>query len=783
MSLQEFAHALFLSPKERQELQSAKENRRQELQQTSILADDIIEQAKRRRAARVASKLSSVPKSIRERHAFQTMTEEEKLASRPVSKPSVKVRGPFHATESISKVPDSIRYRVSNTWVTAFPPSNWDTREAQKSSQMPTDTLELEFVYGCNPRAGMISKSDGELVYAAAGLGIVYDPRKHQQRFFRGHNDDVTCIAVDPSEKFAATGCLGKSPIVHVWDLQTMQLVGSTEAGFYDRRITALAFSQRRPDVLIAIGGDNHHMMGIWEWTTGRLLAQAPTQNGTPPQVTSIVVDDETTSGSEEQFVTCGFKHTKFWKLNLETGKLTGGKNGTYGKINPQPRETRCAAFLPGNNLITGGSNGVLYLWDSLTGKCKRAYPAHDGPVLALLAAANHQLITAGAKDCSLTYWSTSSACDGAGALVKQEHVKLPPGSGPAYSLGFLSRGKAQAVVVAATKDGSLRVFSPQNRGEAAWKTLIGGHSQDLYGLGVHPQLRNAFCTVGEDRLLNVWDAESHQLVQSVELPGQARSVDISADPSGRSSTGDRIAIGYKDGSFSVLDARTFEIIFKAKHCAEAIDDIRFSPDSRFLAVASHDNFIDIYLVQDGFKHLARCKGHSSYVTHIDWSADSRYLQSNCGSYESLVWDAVNGKIVSLTSLTRDIEWQTFTCVLGFDAMGIWPHGSDGTDVNSLARSPDHSLLVTGDDFGNVNLYNFPCVVCDAPHHTLTGHSSHVMNVRWLADGKHVISVGGSDKSVFQWALVQDGSRADRALHESTYIQPSRPWKPQVAWK
>ena len=45
-----------------------------------------------------------------------------------------------------------------------------------------------------------------------------------------------------------------------------------------------------------------------------------------------------------------------------------------------------------------------------------------------------------------------------------------------------------------------------------------------------------------------------------------------------------------------------------------------------------------------------------------------------------------------------------------FILTGIWPDGADGTDVNSVDRSNGKQLLATGDDFGNVNLYRYPCV-------------------------------------------------------------------------
>jgi hypothetical protein len=48
-------------------------------------------------------------------------------------------------------------------------------------------------------------------------------------------------------------------------------------------------------------------------------------------------------------------------------------------------------------------------------------------------------------------------------------------------------------------------------------------------------------------------------------------------------------------------------------------------------------------LLRRDFKHVRRLKGHTSYVTHLDWSADSSLIQSNCGAYEILYWDVAKG--------------------------------------------------------------------------------------------------------------------------------------------
>lgn len=41
---------------------------------------------------------------------------------------------------------------------------------------------------------------------------------------------------------------------------------------------------------------------------------------------------------------------------------------------------------------------------------------------------------------------------------------------------------------------------------------------------------------------------------------------------------------------------------------------------------------------------------------------------------------------------------------------GVWPDDADGTDVNNCSMSHDKKLLVSADDFGKVNLYEYPSI-------------------------------------------------------------------------
>lgn len=103
-------------------------------------------------------------------------------------------------------------------------------------------------------------------------------------------------------------------------------------------------------------------------------------------------------------------------------------------------------------------------------------------------------------------------------------------------------------------------------------------------------------------------------------------------------------------------------------------DLIRYAPNGSTLAVGSADCNIYLYSVDVANRKYSRraiCSGHSSRVTHLDWSKDSAFLQSNSQDYELLFWQA-SGNIYRFASKLRDLPWATWTCTLGWPVQGTY---------------------------------------------------------------------------------------------------------------
>ena len=190
------------------------------------------------------------------------------------------------------------------------------------------------------------------------------------------------------------------------------------------------------------------------------------------------------------------------------------------------------------------------------------------------------------------------------------------------------------------------------------------------------------------------------------------------------------------------------------KDAKEWISDLKFTPDGKTLAAGSHDNCVYLYSfdTDKGTLQLrSKFNRHHSYITHIDISDDSHYMQTNCGAYELLFANIQTGQQIPKAKELRDVQWSTWSCTLGWPVQGIWPPCSDGTDINAVDRSHVGSLVATGDDFGKVKLFRYPCVQKASQCQEYLGHSSHVTNVRWTCCDECLISLGGNDKCVFQW--------------------------------
>lgn len=608
-----------------------------------------------------------------------------------------------------------------------------------KKDEPPKNSLSLDFVYGYRGydcRANLYYTKTNEIVYHIAALGIVYNKHEHKQRYYSAHDDDILCLALHPTQDYVATGQIGRDPTIHVWDCVTMETISILQGQHY-RGVCAVDFSGDGKK-LASVGLDDDHSIVVWNWKKGEKLA---TTRGHKDKIFMI----RWNPFDENQLATVGIKHIKFW--NQVGGGFTS-KRGIFGKLG-KPITMLCVAYGSDvNTAYSGGADGKVYQWNKTT--VVNVIEYHRGPIFVIQLAEKGYLT--GGKDGIISLWDESfqnsiknydveqsSLIDGG-----QLYVDYPP---------IRSLALGQDSILVGTKNSE--ILEVQKSGEIS--VLIQGHMEgELWGLAVHPN-RQLIVTASDDGTVRLWNLNSHSLHALINIGRPVRCAAFSHD-------GKVIAVGLKDGTFFVINAETFEKIVSYSHRKEELSDVRFSPNGKYLAVASHDNFVDIYNVLNQ-KRVGICKGASSYITHIDWDEMGKLIQLNTGDREVLYFEAPRGKqqLISKEDAS-EITWDTWTCVLGDSCRGIWPPYTDVTDVNAANVSRDGDVIATGDDFGFVKLFKYPSPGKNAKCKQYVGHSAHVTNVRFTYDGSKLVSTGGADLSIMVWS--NEGNQGISSLEE-----------------
>ena len=308
-------------------------------------------------------------------------------------------------------------------------------------------------------------------------------------------------------------------------------------------------------------------------------------------------------------------------------------------------------------------------------------------------------------------------------------------------------------------------------------KTLVTGHCVSAaLCVATHPTM-GEFATCGADCTLRVWNAKTKKCV-SERLPSTGSAVSYSAD-------GNHLAVGLNNGELIVMqttagyrkvttliltDAETQakKNNYKSKAPRNAISALAYSPDGKSLAVGCAAGYVFIYNIHEGVYVCGSvCDSDGSSVKTIDWSVDSKALQSVDGMGRLIRWDSSGNRVDSASSV-KDVLWNTWTCTDGWPVQGA--RGASSTIV-SCARSNDHGedLLAVGSSAGAIELYKYPCTQsgADVPAKRIYyGHVGNITAIRFLPGGTNLVSISDADGCVLQWACEHEELNREHVARE-----------------
>ena len=193
---------------------------------------------------------------------------------------------------------------------------------------------------------------------------------------------------------------------------------------------------------------------------------------------------------------------------------------------------------------------------------------------------------------------------------------------------------------------------------------------------------------------------------------------------------------------------------------------IRFSPDGKTIAAACIDGVVRRWSVEDE-KALPDLKGHDGWLATLAYLPNGELITAdswgklNCWSGEKVRWSipahdgwvreiAVHPKSAEFATCGRDGFVRTWDAKTGAKIREV----KVGTDLYSLAHSPDGGSLLLGDLFGTIRIFDAKSGAkvreIERKEFHLLDRIQDVGGVRCLvisADGKTLYAAGSQPKS------------------------------------
>jgi WD40 repeat protein len=552
---------------------------------------------------------------------------------------------------------------------------------------------------------------DGKLIASAGGEPDIklWDPATGKDvRSIKGKGNYVTSIAFSSDGKTLAAGSDDKA--VRLYEVASGDL--KREITDFRQAVQSVAFNA---DSSILAAGVADGLIKLWEFPKVLDNANQPEYwskqdfNGSTYQV--VFGPDNKT------MVRVGPDGVKLYNTPLPGSPITvTAHRHLIGPPDKKDRHTVAVFSKDGKTLFTGGTDGVIRLWDADSGLSTGTFKGHNGEIRGLTFNAAGSKLASASADYTVRLWDFDIV------LQARDYTGH---EAPVWTTAFSPDGRR---VVSASADKTVKVWDI-----ASGQVLhtLSGHKSGVTVALFSPDSKTILSGSG-DKTLKLWDGNTGKHLRDLEgHQGTITSADFSAD-------GGQIVSAAADQRIKVWDASSGKELLSIDDIGDVPAAVAFSPDGKQIAAGNIDQTIRLYHAASG-KMLHSWPAHGIAVTGLSFSPDGKYLAS-CGT----------------DHLAR-----------------VWPLAAPGNDpitlsghsgpLSSVAFRKDSLHLVTGGSDQIVKLWKLEGSLAKEAQN-FRGHKDWVTSVAFSKDGYYVASTS-VDRTIKLWEIT---SREIPLLSEHT---------------
>jgi WD40 repeat protein len=678
----------------------------------------------------------------------------------------------------------------------------------------------------------------------------------HEWLTYSGHSAKVYALAFSPDGKTIASAA--GSPDIQLWDAATGKdirtLKGKGESvkslvfsrdgnfvvaagddkavrfyeaatGIMKREITDFGMIVRKlafsPDGSIMAAGVANGQIRLWEYP--KVVASATQPEYWARQDFAGASYDIAFSPDGRTMARVGKDGVKLYNTPLPSSPVLVNAHRLLIQP-PEPNNPfQCAVFSrDGKTLFTGGSDGVIRLWDPETGQSAGTFKGHSGEVRALMFNPAGTMLASASADYTArlwpfdmvlqcrdlkghegAVWNTSFSPDGQRVVSASSDKTVKIWDTASGTVLHSLRGHdAGSTVALFSPDGKTVLSGGGDKLLRLWDADTGkllhvfkGHEGTVTAADFHPEGKQV-ASGGSDKQIRIWDIAGKEL-RLITTPSVVTAVAFSPD-------GKQLASGGVDQTIRLWDPHSGKETQSWTAHGVAVSALAYSPNGQWLASAGADHLVRVWPMSPKGTAGATSivlSGHSGPLSSVAFRKDSLHLVS-CGSDQLVkLWKLEGGTAKEMQTYRGHTDWVTsvafsrdgyFVASASVDrTVKIWeitsrdiPLAPEHTGaVMAVAVSADGKLIASGATDRTIRLWDSETGLERA---TLTGHTDQVLSLSFMPDGKTLIS-SAADNTIRLWDVTSGKERPKKPnfiglIQPVSYLMASPDGQKLLVW-
>lgn len=339
-----------------------------------------------------------------------------------------------------------------------------------------------------------------------------------------------------------------------------------------------------------------------------------------------------------------------------------------------------------GSLLATAGDDNVVILWDTSTWAKKMSLEGHTDWIRDVSFSPDGRRLATASDDSTVRIWDVESG----------KSVRELPHDDWVFEVAFSPDGNR---IVTGTQRGAVQIWDATN---GKLLSSLSPGIGTIQTLAYTADGRHVIMAAGAT--VTLWDVDSAAgPLKAVEIP----ALDLAMSPEGTH----LIAAGL-DGSLSVVDADSWEVVRTfGRHGTQAFQ-AAISPDGQLLATAGYDYVVQVRDVATG-RPRPGLVGHEDFVWSVAFSPEGTVIASGSADRTVRLWDSTTGEQL----VARELSGQ----------------------VHEVAFSPDGTFVAAACTCGGVWLLD---AFTGAPVRAFRGREDSVEGVAFNPDGTLIAAIG-----------------------------------------